>query len=448
MAGRSATAGEPAGVLSTESIAVEADLCDYGDLHVTSGTHKEGLYFKVGSSLARGFISATEAVRKRSKFLRTPWWAKNGHVNTLVGHMLRGTRGHPGEGYDRMLLRTDDGGTLSIDVTKAAGVGEKGVGGATEEPFVLMIAGLGGSSADPYTQAMTSACARRGWKSAVICMRGTGQGPVTSGRLFSARRGSTDDVRFVMRELKTKGVIEEDQPIFGIGWSLGGCIMSNTVLEQDELDPPLRIEAAAALGAPYDLHESSELLKPFPNKIYSSRMAQGLVNILKPVAHVFDGVHKNYLGEENSFEFNGDKCYECKSILEFDEALTAPFFGFKSAKDYYDFSSPGRRFSESSPSVPTILVSALDDPVVGNVGIPFEAARKNENVVVVATDSGGHLGWCQSTHLGCGFAKNTQETSWTEDLVMDFFHQALQQRQAKTGDAASSKAEAVASFPV
>jgi len=188
---------------------------------------QEGIYFSSRpSSVVSRFVRACTAMRERSSFLRTPWWARNGHVNTLVAHMFRaGSKGHPGEGYDRMLLRTDDGGTLSVDVTRRNGVASTTASAspcAEDDPFVLMIAGLGGSSADPYAQAMTSACARRGWRSAVVCMRGTGQGPVTSGRLFSARRGSTDDLRFVMAELKEKGVIGENQPIFGVGWSLGG----------------------------------------------------------------------------------------------------------------------------------------------------------------------------------------------------------------------------------
>ena len=101
------------------------------------------------------------------------------------------------------------------------------------------------------------------------------------------------------------------------------------ILEQDELNTENRISAAVALGAPYDLYESSELMKAFPNRIYSSRMASGLVNILRPVAYNFEGVVKNFLGQENSFKFDPEKCFASKTILDFDEALTAPFFGFK-----------------------------------------------------------------------------------------------------------------------
>ena len=70
-----------------------------------------------------------------------------------------------------------------------------------------------------------------------------------------------------------------------------------------------------------------------------------------------------------------------------------------------------------------VLVSAMDDPVVGRQGIPFEAARANENLLVVATANGGHLGWCEGLTKGCGFGR---EPSWTEDVVLDFLNNALE----------------------
>ena len=354
MATRNSHSASAASAASAAEAPASQGVEGMSELHVREGTDKEGIYFKPQSKLMqRLFEKPVKALRRRSHFLRTPWWARNGHVNTLVSHFFRGTRGHPGEGYKRMSIKTDDGGTISVDVTNFQGEEQK-----TSNPFVVMIAGLGGSSADPYTLAMSSAVTSRGWKSAVLNMRGTGEGPVTSGRLFSARRGSTDDVRHVIKELKSQGVIGEAQPVFGIGWSLGGCIMNNTILEQDDEmkgGGGVRIEAAAALGAPYDLQKSSEVLKPFPNWVYSARMGQGLVKILKPVAHNFDGVKRNYVGED--FSFDAEKIYASKSIREFDEALTAPYFGFASATQYYNYSSPGPRFSSVSPAVPLCIIS-------------------------------------------------------------------------------------------
>ena len=71
---------------------------------------------------------------------------------------------------------------------------------------------------------------------------------------------------------------------------------------------------------------------------------------------------------------------------------------------------------------------ALDDPVVGTAGIPFEAARQNPNVLLVATQHGGHLGWCEGVGKGCGYASDVKSPSWTEEVVLDFFENALQHK--------------------
>ena len=67
--------------------------------------------------------------------------------------------------------------------------------------------------------------------------------------------------------------------------------------------------------------------------------------------------------------------------------------------------------------------------MVGKVGIPFEAARENECLAVVATSYGGHLGWCQSASMGCGYANASaqNEDSWTEEVVMKWFETCCSQ---------------------
>merc|ERR1712118_619538 len=81
-----------------------------------------------------------------------------------------------------------------------------------------------------------------------------------------------------------------------------------------------------------------------------------------------------------------------------------------------------------SPAVPLCIISALDDPVVGTAGIPFEAARQNPNVLLVATQHVWHLGWCEGVGKGYGYASDVKSPSWTEEVVLDFFENALQHK--------------------
>ena len=377
-----------------------------------------GVYCNVESKLVSGVLRKLKELNSKDRFFASPWWARNRHINTLAAFFFRSVGGHSGVGYKRELIKTEDGGTLSLDVSQ---IGDKYKEGT---PFVLMIAGLGGSSEDPYTKAMAAACAQKGWRSAVVCMRGTGNGVVTSPRFFSARRGSTDDVRQAITHLRNAGHVEDHVPIVGVGWSLGACIMTNTVLEQEKLGHNRNsLKAAAALACPFDLGEASKLLENFPNSVYDARLAKGLVNLYKPHAEKSEGVSKNYMGED--FKVDTEKIVQVQRVKHFDDHLTAPFFGFGSAMEYYAYSSTRTRLNEASPSIPMVMISALDDPIVGDFGIPFEAARNNPNLVLIATYHGGHLGWVEGSHLGCGYAKDQSKPSWTEKVVLNFLEHAV-----------------------
>jgi predicted alpha/beta-fold hydrolase len=46
--------------------------------------------------------------------------------------------------------------------------------------------------------------------------------------------------------------------------------------------------------------------------------------------------------------------------------------------------------------VPSFFLNALDDPIVGRRAIAFDAFKKNENVILVTSRHGGHLGYHES----------------------------------------------------
>jgi len=385
-----------------------------------------GLYFNKDSELACRLVQNIKEFRSKSAFFTSPAWARNRHVSTLVSHFLRVLTGHPGKGYERKYLRAEDGGTLALDMTGGSKRANNG------GPLILMIAGLGGSSDDSYTKSMAAAAAKKGWKSAVLCMRGTGNGPVTSARFFSARRGSTEDVRFVVSHLKDQ---YPDTPIVGVGWSLGGCIMANALLEQDKLveadgsKPKGFLSAAAILAAPFDLNHSTKVLDQWPSTIYDTRLGKGLVSRCMPHIEKFRADFQEHFDSKGK-PLDFAKIVSSKRVRDFDEHVTAPFFGHDSATDYYSHSSPAARINGAAPEVPMLVVSALDDPIVGSAGIPFKAARENPNLFLAATEHGGHLGWVEGLSQGLGYDMSTKQDaesippSWTERAVLGFFQHA------------------------
>lgn len=82
------------------------------------------------------------------------------------------------------------------------------------------------------------------------------------------------------------------------------------------------------------------------------------------------------------------------SILEFDDKITAPFFGYEGRDDYYHKASCIHRLPNIR--IPTVFLNTLDDPIVSRDCIDFEVFKHNPNIVLSTTNHGGHTGYHES----------------------------------------------------
>jgi predicted alpha/beta-fold hydrolase len=97
-----------------------------------------------------------------------------------------------------------------------------------------------------------------------------------------------------------------------------------------------------------------------------------------------------------------------RTVYEFDDQITARFFGFGSADNYYATQS-SKRFLHSI-EVPTLIVQAKDDPL-----IPFEifsdpVIASNPHLEFLAVDHGGHL----------GFIANRAPRFWVDRVLLQW----------------------------
>ena len=99
-----------------------------------------------------------------------------------------------------------------------------------------------------------------------------------------------------------------------------------------------------------------------------------------------------------------------RTVREFDDAITAPCFGFRDAEEYYE--AAGAKKVIGNVRVPLLLITAQDDPFVPFVS--FLAARVEENPQVrfVAPEHGGH----------CAFVSRFagEERFWAEERIVEF----------------------------
>ena len=99
-----------------------------------------------------------------------------------------------------------------------------------------------------------------------------------------------------------------------------------------------------------------------------------------------------------------------RTIREFDEVVTAPTNGFANAKAYWTASSC-RQFLPSIQR-PTLLINALDDPLIPSAVLPHEEVRRNSHLTGVFPASGGHAGFISADPV---------RPIWSEQAVFRFF---------------------------
>jgi predicted alpha/beta-fold hydrolase len=100
-----------------------------------------------------------------------------------------------------------------------------------------------------------------------------------------------------------------------------------------------------------------------------------------------------------------------KSIREFDDAYTAPFHGFRDAADYYHRASAVRVIDKIS--IPTLIITAADDPFVPPGPFKERAVVRNRNLTVRITDHGGHCGFVEE-------ARDGYDGYWAERESVEF----------------------------
>lgn len=270
-----------------------------------------------------------------------------------------------------------------------------------DKPLLVLLHGLSGGSHEPYIRGIVDMISRpeNGFDCVVLNSRGCARTPITTPQLFCG--AWTEDIRQFIKLLRKEQ--PESRRIYLIGFSLGASVLANYLGQDGELllQPESRVDAAMVIANPWDLALSShKMATSFMGRtLYNPSMKDNLVRLIKN--------HHTTLASNPEFDY--EKRKTLKNIEDFDNAYTAPLFGFDSARDYYRNGSSVLRIMNIR--VPTVIINALDDPVVHKDCIPYVEAFKNPYLVLSTTSLGGHLGWTQP---GTG-------NNWLPKAVSKFF---------------------------
>lgn len=187
-------------------------------------------------------------------------------------------------------------------------------------------------------------------------------GEVSAG---SYHGGRTEDLRAVVDTLGRRSAV--------VGFSLGA---NATIKLLGEHSPA--VVAGVAVSAPLDLAVGAEHLHHIAGGWYERFLLRRLrAESLRPAAR--------YTPEERA------AILSAKSIVDFDNAITAPRNGWRDAAEYYRVNSAIRYLD--SVQQPLLVIHAKDDPMIP-LG-PYESVDWNAfpAVRLVLTEHGGHVGF-------------------------------------------------------
>lgn len=299
---------------------------------------------------------------------RPPWPLRNQHVQTILGHLLRGPsfrrptvkRLVEVAGGDRIVLH---------DATPA--------GWLPGDRMAVLVHGLGGSHDSGHPRRFAHLLYPLGVRTVRVDLRGCGDGlPLAR---HPPHSGRSDDLRAVLNEVHSWSPAS---PLWLVGVSLG----ANTVLKlagEAAAEPVPGLERVAALGPPADLLRCSALMEQRRNRFYNRYFADILMaNALK---------RRHYFPDLPRVQFP-----RRTTLRLFDELYTAPLNGFAGADDYY-------RRASSAPLIPgirlpTLILTARDDPFIAVE--PLEELRLPPHVELRVVEHGGHLGFVGSDGAG------------------------------------------------
>ena len=304
-------------------------------------------------------------------------WARGPHSQTLIAHFWPSRGADLARSVDaqRWEIELDDGDRLVTFHRPALDSARN------DRPpvAVYLFHGLSGDTSSDYMRRSARVLYAAGCDVIATNHRGCGAGRGLARHPYHSGRG--EDVAAVVSEGRRR---LPDHRHVAIGFSLSGnCLLlllsGGTPRTRAVRDGSGLPDAALAFNPPADLARCSERIGTGRNRLYEWRFVRRLKRVLRQ--RVEDG-----LIEAGTYDLSGRI-----GLRELDERYTGPAGGFGDAQGYYASCSTHRRLERIE--VPTIIVSARDDPFVE--AEILERAPRSDAVDLRIEVGGGHLGYLQ-----------------------------------------------------
>ncbi len=256
---------------------------------------------------------------------------------------------------------------------------------------VVLVHGLEGSSESHYMQGIASKAYRAGMNVIRLNQRTCGGTERLTPTLYNS--GLSQDYRAIVQELAS---LDRLARIWLVGYSMGGNLVLKAAGEFGSSEAALA--GAIAVCPNIDPTQCAKALEEPRNWLYHYHFLTKLKARMKRKAALFPG------------RWNLTGLDRIHIISEFDDRYTAPDGGYASGPDYYD--RAGARHVLENIVVPTIIITAQDDPFIPYSIFSLAAITQNPHIVLRAPHYGGHCGFVQRY-------RQDEDKFWVENRIIE-----------------------------
>ena len=311
-------------------------------------------------------------------------WLRNPHLQTMAGSFLQRTFALPPP--EERLFRVDAHSQIKA-------ICHWQPGKRRDLPIVLIVHGLEGSSDSGYARGIADKAFALGWHAIRLNQRNCGGTETLTPTLYNS--GMSADYAAVLAELSQRDGFDR---LYFSGYSMGGNLVSKMAGEFASA-PPAALRGVGVVCPALDLAACADALERPSNFLYQRHFVKGLLSRYRRKAALYPG----------RYSLNGFG--RVRTVREFDDAITAPAFGYHDAQEYYEAAGAKRVLDQVA--LPLLLITAQDDPFV-----PYEAFLRvpgiaNPHIRFVAPELGGHCGFISS--------RAGVERFWAEQRLIEFF---------------------------
>jgi uncharacterized protein len=310
-------------------------------------------------------------------------WLRNGHLMTFAAALWR----------RRFALPPAEDRHFEVEAeSKILGHCHWQKGRDKAAPLLVLVHGLEGSSRSNYMLGIAEKAWQRGFHVIRLNQRNCGGTERLTPTLYNS--GMSHDYRAVLEELSHG---EGFSRIFFVGYSMGGNLVTKMAGELGDLAPPA-LGGVAVVCPALDLRACADALERPDNYLYERHFVSGLLARYATKAALFPERYRK------------DGFGPIRTVREFDDLITAPQFGYRNAEEYYAAASA--KSVVDRIRVPTLVITAEDDPFVPIRAIRASGIERNPVVRFNAPAHGGH----------CGFISRESGANrfWAEPRIVDF----------------------------